>query len=269
MKKRRIYTMLGIALAFLIAFGGWAVTDALIAGKENALLSTRGSILINTQSGNSFGNTPPDAGTPNTSVPITIINNYPKLNASEIYEVLVGWELPGKESPHEPTERQLNMEQAIAVAGEWLATFCGNDLIPEAAREYDKTNAYLALNEISEPAEMIALNPLVSFDEIRDEALLEPFCSYWTVSFSGGTIDTTLIINAGTGQIWKAEIVSKNANVNFDGISESELLAAFTEYIDVDGADGIINITTKIIPGTLDGKTVLAKVELSLSAIWP
>lgn len=267
MKKRTIYTVSGVILSLLIAFGGWAVIDGLLARKENALLSTREIIPVNMPVDNSSENSSFNNYPPEITDPATIISEYPKLTASEIYRVLDRWESPGSPQPHEPTEGQLNMEQAIDAAKEWLAYFCQNRWLPAEAIDYDKTNAYLSINIVE--LELVEENPLINEDEIRDDALLEPFYSYWTVSFSGAGMQTTLIINAGTGQIWQAEIVSNTTNISFNDISKGELLAAFADYIDTGGMDGLVQINAEIITGTSDGQTVSAKAELSLSAIRP
>jgi hypothetical protein len=266
MKAYVLRTAFGVVLSILIVAGGWFITDGLLIKKENALLSARGGIPVNAGEGDSSHDRAPAADASEENLPILPTGDYPKLNASEIYAVLDRWTLKGTPRPHEPTVGQLNMEQAIGAGEEWLTYFCQNGLIPTTALRFRETNAYLSVNIIDE-TQLLMDNPRVEHDNIREETLLEPFYSYWTVSFKGPDINVTLTINAGTGQVWRADIESNSAEVPYAG-SANELLAAFTDYIDTDGTDGIIDIIADVNLSTLDGEIMFGYASLSLYPIY-
>lgn len=260
MNKRTIYTVFGVALSLLIATGGWFITNSLLDRKESDLLSARGSVHVDAPQ--QTNTVPPDDS--------VITSDPTKLTAAEMYTVLEYWELNGTEQAHEPTDGQISMEQALNRAHEWLEYFCGQGLLSSKLLDYEprKTNAYLSRNVPSQSG-ATAQNPLVKAEDIRDSKLLEPFYSYWTVRLYAERLNIMLIINAGTGQIWKAEIDSSTATINFNGVNAEEMQTAFKAYIDIENADGILNTNAEISPGTLENQTVLARVVLSVSAIIP
>jgi hypothetical protein len=265
-----LHTALGIILSFLITVCGWFTTEWLLTQKENTLLSARGNVPINTTIDVSSQNSVSAEKSPDTNShvahsPVTLTNDYPKLTSSEIYTILSQWTLRGTQRPHEPTAGQLSMEQAIGMGREWTEYFCQNGLIPMEALDFRESNAYLAVNEVDN-AQIPFDNPQVKQDEIREDTLLEPFFSYWTVVFSGADMDITLTINAGTGQVWRAEITSRNMDIPYTR-SVNELLAAFTDYIGTDGINEIIDISADVNLSALDGEIMFGYALLSLYPI--
>lgn len=221
--KQNLYTVVGVALSFVIAFGGWALTSELINRKADALLSVTGSVKVPTAPPTGTGEKPGDSDEETDYV-------WPKLTESEIVAVLQNWEAGGRERPHEPTEGQLSMEQAIDAGRTGLFYFSEQGIIPAELLDNSKINAYLYEYQPSG----------------QGTGLLDPFYSYWTVSFSGESMDVSLTINAVTGQIWKADL-------SFSGINSNELkgeqvLYVFTSNLELSSADSIKttgNITSK------------------------
>ena len=212
MNKQKIYTGIGITLSLLIAIGGWILTSALIDKKSDALLSLTGITTIDAPG---IMSTPGITENADDRSPNSPMSERPVLTEQQIYEILQNWESSGNEKPHEPKEGQLNMEQAIAAGKTGLTYFSEQGIIPVelAGYKYDKTNAYLCQNLIDE--------------QIR---FLDSVYSYWTVTFTSEQMSANLIINAVTGQIWKASITIFNENIDSGEVNPKHALDAFASY---------------------------------------
>lgn len=219
--KRNLYTAMGITLSFIIAVGGWVLTSTLIDRKSDTLLSATGSIHVNTppvspKDTNDDDETPPHRRT---------------LSESQIYKVLQSWEAEIGERPHEPVDGQLSMEQAIDIGKTGLSYFYEQGIIPAELLEYDKTNAYLCEKQ----------------PRGQENYTINPYYSYWSITFSGENKRVTLVINAMTGQIWEAAISGA-------GIAETEkALDAFISYLDFGDGDSYITDGTISIKSYSDG----------------
>jgi len=215
MNKQKIYTGIGIALSLLIAIGGWLLTSALIDKKSDALLSLTGITTIDAPGIMSTPGITENADDRSHNSPMS---ERPVLTEQQIYEILQNWESSGNEKPHEPKEGQLNMEQAIAAGKTGLTYFSEQGIIPVelAGYKYDKTNAYLCQNLIDGQAQF-----------------LDSVYSYWTVTFTSEQMSANLIINAVTGQIWKASMTIFNENIDSGEVIPKHALDAFASYIGI------------------------------------
>jgi hypothetical protein len=111
------------------------------------------------------------------------------LSERDIVEVLRNWDTRGRERPHEPSDEQISMEEAIAIGRAGFARI-GEYLMPEVGLSINQSSAFLSQN--------ILLDQNTFFD---------PMFSFWTVTFSGDdVINATLRINAVSGQIWRIDI---------------------------------------------------------------
>jgi hypothetical protein len=201
MNKKTLYTAAGIALAFIIAIGGWLLTSSLIDRKSDALLSTSGVVPINAPIA-------PIGLNPSAST-----EENPILTAQELVSILHNMESRGREVPHEPTEGQIGMGQAIEIARSWLLNFTDG--------VFSNFDAYLCQN-------------------LQDAGqFLDPIYSYWTITFRNEDMTATLTINAVTGKVLRIEIamLSGLMEMNVDSIESS--LAAFMSDIGVTGDDSI------------------------------
>lgn len=262
LSKRNLYTAMGIALSFVIAIGGWALTSKLIDGKADALLSVTGSVKVPVVASTDTGKEPDESGGESPHV-------LPRLTATEISAVLQNWKAAGSERPHEPTDGQLSMEQAIEAGKAGLSYFCEQGVIPTELLEleYDKINAYLYENQ----------------PRGQETGSLDPFYSYWTVSLTNGRMSALLTINAVTGQIWKAEIASTISSVNFNEVQAEHMLDVFTSYLDLGDGDlieakydeytisanmsfagGMFEAVTTLRAEIVDNRAVFSRFNISL-----
>lgn len=214
MRKQNIFTVIGIALSFVIAVGGWWMTSELLDRKENDLLSVTGSVHVDTP-------TPlPIADEKNPDNYEEVIPVWPTLKETEIFNALINWEADGEERPHEPAEGQLNMEQAIDAGKAGLYYFSEQGIIPVGLLEYDVTNAYLC----------------EKLPRGQDAQSLSPYYSYWFITFSSEKMSATLTLNAASGQIWKAKITLLSTDISFADIETEQMLDTFISYLKFDDA---------------------------------
>lgn len=219
MIKQRIFTVLGIAFSLLIVFGGWKLTSNLLLHHETKLLLAVKSVKVISP-----------VSTPETPSSET---NYPTLTESELYKVLNLWELGTGEIPHEPRAGQLTMEQAITAGKEGLTFFSEYGMLTSELTAFKKTNAYLCESKLDSP-QLIPIYQEMEPEDIRSNEELAPFYSYWTVSFSSDNVNATLIINAATGQIWKAKMEYPIAAIDFGKLDDKTLGRAFIDYLGFD-----------------------------------
>ena len=142
------------------------------------------------------------------------------LNEQEIYRVLLNWEATGSERAHEPSETQISMEQAIEASKSGLAYFAGQGAIPADAleQEFEKIYAHLCHNQIHG----------------QTPHFLDPIFSYWAVALTGERIDASLVINAVTGQIWKANIIISTTSAVVERLDATKMLDAFVSYFEME-----------------------------------
>lgn len=214
MYKQRLYTTAGIVLSFTIALGGWAFVSMLIDMKSDAMLSETGVVPVNApriEEDSDYDDESP----------------FPTLTDYEIAAVLQIWQSElVYEQPHEPTEGQLSMEQAIKAGEDGLSYFFDQEVMPLefSDHEYSKISAYLCRNIIRG----------------KETQTFEPFYSTWSVSFSSENISAVFIINAVTGQIWGAAVeFTGNKNDEFILPKTSALLDIYTSYLNLEGGNRI------------------------------
>lgn len=221
MSKRNLYTFAGIFMSFIIAIGGWALTSTLIDRKSDALLSATGSVRVDVPV--TLGD---QSGVEPSYEPVA-------LTEEQIVSVLQNWEADGEEKPHEPVDGQLAMEQAIDAGKDWLSYFYEQGVIPAELLEYDKTSAYLCVKQ----------------PRGQENHTLNPYYSYWSITFSSDNKRALLVINAVTGQIWDAAISGA-------GVVEADAekrLDAFVSYLGLKGSGSLVTNSATASKSFADG----------------
>jgi hypothetical protein len=200
MNKKNVYTTLGIILSFVIAIGGWVLTSVLIEIKSQGLLSMTLSVNTNILDNTSMNETP---------------LTRPNLTENEIVAILRNWDTVGRETPHEPTNQQLNMEQAIDTGREWLSFISELAIFPDELLRFNNVRAYLFQNL-----------PLGHSGQFFPSAY-----SYWTLTFINDLINVNMVINAVTGQVWKTDINVFKFDVEINDYDISNALTAFASFL--------------------------------------
>lgn len=208
MTKKNILSALGVILSFFIAIGGWVLTGYLIEAKSDKLLAVTMDIATNPLESVTAGGDAPHAKQ--------------SLTENEILAVLENWSWKNaaslRETPHEPTDEQLTMEQAVEAAREWLSFIGGLHVFPDEALNFGNVSAYLAQKLSPEP----------------NNHFMPPMYSYWEVSFTNDSMSVALTINAVTGQVWQTYINIYRTDIILNGYDITDALTAFTSVFDLD-----------------------------------
>jgi hypothetical protein len=219
MAKQNLLTILGIALSFIIAIGGWGLTSMLIDIKSDTLLSENGLTPVHAPA--ALSPTPPDPDDVRDVTGGDTLGERPLFSEVEIARILLNWETDGEEQLHEPIKGQLDMEQAIARGEDGLAYFYDQGVIPEELLAYEKTSAYLCQKRPGDG---------------KSQAL-SPDYSYWVLSFTGKNGYLMLTLNAVTGQIWRLELKSNlTATVVKEIKTVEQILDVFIGYVGLTGS---------------------------------
>lgn len=224
MIKQKLLTFLGIFLSLAIAAGGWFLTSALIDMRSDALFSASGVAQMTAPDDVSYSlltpqpspsPTPPSEDVPQelepsdspefedvTALPVDSSHEkLPVLSEADMLSILKNWQEPGYERTHEPVAGQIDMEQAIERARAGLMFICDMGIAPVEDFEYYRTFAYLCQNI-----------PL-GLSREDDGQFFDAIYSYWHVDFTGENMNSTFIVNAVTGQVWKSSIDFRNVVV--------------------------------------------------------
>lgn len=231
MNKQGIYTAVGIAFSLMIAFGGWILTNTLLDKQETVLLSKTGSIYVpaglKTMAGSANdanSNLPPKTKT-------ELLPNETKLEEGVMAKILANWNAPQSYArPHDPVEGQFSMEQAITAAKNGLSHFSTQGIIPPVLLENEFTRTKASLWE-NHPA--FKENP--SDPRVKVSTELPPAYSYWVITFDNEKLNVRLMLNAVTGAIWRADIVSYQAGTTLTDLDVVEMIEIYAAYLGLDG----------------------------------
>lgn len=193
---KKVITLGGIFLAFVIAIGGLFVMRGMIYKRGDILLSENGSVKAAPSVDDAKGNTGDVEQT--------------TLSQVEIIQVLHSLESNETEQPHGIMQGQISMENAINQAKEWTNNFFAVHLAekPTDTLNYIKINSKLCIKQNSK----IVGNS----SEVRN--------SYWTVILETDKIRTEIVMNALTAQVFRATASSSSAAYDFSKIDVDRLL---------------------------------------------
>lgn len=240
MHKRNILTVLGIAAAFVIAFGGWRLTSALLERQETHLLAGKGEAPLVVQEAD-----PPASSKTEEPGGITVDDGWDRtdtLTGSDIYNdkytdiaslseeeiaaILATWEMDSQPHPHEPYPGQLKMGEAVAIAEKAMLQLQDAGILPSGVlADIDTTSS---------------LNVWISDEE--SVTTINTRNSLWTVTFFGDFIDANFTIHAYSGQIWKSSIRSGIGAASEPSSTVKKLLEEFVLNLNLGN--------TKLIDGT-------------------
>jgi|GEM_PF-3194250 len=237
MRKRNILTILGIAAAFVIAFGGWRLTNALLDSQEARLLSRKGTVPIvvqETAPSISSAMEEPDGITVDDGKSRTEFNGdsthtdslteLEPLSEEEIAAILADREDSEEYYPHEPLAGQLTMEEAVSTAQKAMSYLTDLGVIPSGSLASDSTDASLGVWTLSEEN--------VTTINVRH--------SLWTVTLSEEATTARFTIHAFSGEIWDAIIEFPVADDYIQNWNAEDLLENFIYGLDI-GEAKLIN----------------------------
>jgi len=169
----------GILLAFGIAFGGLFWVKGRLAQEEARVLQESGMVRI-IGSDNAVEGEENSAGEAGRA----------KLTEEELLQAVQNLENRAESCPHEPSQGQLSMAEAIACARTWMEEFCMPRLgMSEFSLQESKANCYLWTSQ----------------EDVGDTAGNRQ-ASYWTVALSAQGMEAEILLHAISGQVLDASV---------------------------------------------------------------
>ena len=183
MSKQRVFNIFGILLSFAIAIGGWVLASRLMDVRSDNLMSATGvsPILMPLQL--------PQADVVLAPEYIPADYTIQLLAEQSMLSILRNLDAPGRHIPHEPTPEQITLDHAIRIGWIW----------------FENLNRYLDMH--AELLEFHDIDAHLSQNIQRGvNGFLPPEYSFWTVTFIGRFMNTTILINAVSGQVWRTDM---------------------------------------------------------------
>lgn len=200
MNKGKCITVFGVMLACGAALVGLFFMREFLEKKQNDILSQKGTVLAADYDENN---------SQNKVVPQT------RLSEEELQQILMKIESTVKEEPQEPFGRQLSMKEAIVKGEQWLNKFYENvkDTITEFPNKYEEITATLCKKQM----------------DVGESILQDDLYGYWTITYRAENVEVTLLLNAVTGQVLRANMVFFHSGVDFSTISEEKILNSYAD----------------------------------------
>lgn len=197
---KRVWRICGLAVvALLFVLGNRLIAEILFENMEEKILSDMGSLRIETASDTQIIS---DMDSDSWSEPTdsTSKREQTVLTEEQIANVLKSLEYSSSEVLHEPLDGQISMEQAIEQGKSWLWEMLQNGSLPDSLYNVWKNDGEKMLMDSA-----VAVL-FTSYADYTDTEIIEPYCSVWKITFSCyyGTIE--LLLNAVTGQVWRADM---------------------------------------------------------------
>lgn len=181
MKKYK-YTFLSLMFAVLFIIGSMAATNYILKLREMRLLTERGSIKVESPVREWEGGENSDE----SAIGIESNDKKNPLSMKQVEEAVKSWNNRIGVTLHEQVAGQISMEEAIENGKKWLVRMETGD----GKEEFSfGVSAQLGVGR-----------------QKGENGEREAYFSFWTVTYSGQSMDAVLYLNAVTGNVWGAEI---------------------------------------------------------------
>lgn len=191
----------------VIVLGSSLGKDVLLRQTERTLLNQQGEMAVE----------PPVVGlqvavnAEGNSRENTVIDR--RLTVEQARDALDNWNNSKYEMIHDPVEGQLSMEEAAKIAIDWLTVMENELQLAKTDKSIYSVSAIL----------------YVGVQEQNRKEQLQAYHSFWTVQLVGKDMTATLLLNAVSGEVWKAEIALPKRNL------EEHLLHLLYTFVELTG----------------------------------
>ncbi len=205
MNRQRIYTIAGIALAVLSAFGGLFLTNLFLGRQEQQLLVAAEKIAV---------------AAPFELSDDNLVSS--EVDMEDLRTVIRAAIQFGGSNFHEPLQGQLNMKQAIRVAQELLEEFVAAGVLSDVylPGEGYQINAELAnpmtRGDTWEETDFVADFFADAFVKYEDDSWVESMLSCWYVFIDTGMMQVHCKIHAESGIIWEVSLYAYDGELDAD-----------------------------------------------------
>lgn len=214
MRLRRIFSLLGVPCALLLAYACSYLPGIIFAGEERRLFDEHGimeadvAVLPWEEERRIYG-----GGAEN------------QLETDLMERVLRTWRESNGEILHEPAAGQLSMEEAFEAGREWISAMGGAD-----CSLFDQ----LASGQGSGDGDYVSAALSMAAGQGDKESAGEAYYSFWHVRFYNEDANLWLWINAVTGKVWEAELILYAREWNLPEDFAYESLMKFLELSGVE-----------------------------------
>ena len=230
MNKSYKYTILTLFLALVFAFGSMAGVNFILRAKERQLLTERGRAIVETPvrswQGKESGE---DGETEEESDSIGYA-----LTTGQVEDILSCWNNRTGVTVHNPVTGQITMEEAIKEGKKWLVE------MEIGENESEGTAAYSVSATLG-----------IATQKVSVGAQSEPYYSFWTVQFSGSSMNAVLYLNAVTGKVWSADITL------YEEMSEEIPYEKLDHFVELSG----LQVTNTNITKNQEGTQAMLKID--------
>lgn len=184
MKEKHRNTLVMLVLAVGIVLVSSLGKDVLLQQTERRVLNQQGELAVEPPVVGLQGTTEAEGNSAET------MGIDKKLTVEQAREALDNWMNRKYEMIHDPVEGQLSMEEAAKSAIDWL-TIMENELqLEKREKSIYSVSAIL----------------YVGVQEQNRKEQYQAYHSFWTVQLVGKDLTATLLLNAVSGEVWKAEV---------------------------------------------------------------
>lgn len=181
--EKHFYTILSLLLSSAFIFVSMVGMNIILRADESRLLSEGGKVIMESpvRAREEAENNSGDMDEENSGKSTYIVTS------KQMDEAIDKWNSRTGEIVHNPVTGQISMEEAIQTGELWLADM-------EMEESGEETDAYSVNATLGIPKQNEIIEPL------------EPYYSFWTVRFTGSSMNAVLYINAVTGKVLGAEV---------------------------------------------------------------
>lgn len=217
MNRKKFAAVIGVLAVCAVAFGGLIFMRRVLEQRQESLLSQTGTIAAENISGEKN-----EAAVTQT-----------ELSLDELKEILTCLEYGSQEELQEPSGNQISMKAAITKGQQWIDIFCQENIDePFAApKTYGKITATLCRKYFDTGSTV----DWHTEDIWADDTWSDDHLCYWKMEYHASDTVIALWLNAVTGQVLRAKIVSYEPEVDFSSSDREKILISYADSFALKG----------------------------------
>lgn len=207
-----LINLFGLLSAFVMAFGGLALVQRQLGAEKQKILESGGAVLVSVQQMEA------EASKETQTAPKS-------LTEQELFQALEVLGREGEACPHELQPGQLSMAQAAECGKAWMNEF----LLPRLELPVSEGGG--------EEKFQAACFLWTKGDEDAEDALEDPFRSFWSVSLDSDRVNAMLLLSAATGQVLNAAVSYLSSEEYQEYLDDKGMLELLEDYADSFGME--------------------------------
>lgn len=219
MNKKKFTAVIGVLAVCAVALGGLMLMRRVLEQRQERLLSQTGTIAAENASDEKN-----EAAATQT-----------ELSLDELKEILICLEYGSQEELQEPSGNQISMKTAITKGQQWINTFCQENIEEsfEVPKTYGKITATLCRKYFDTGSTVDWYKEDIWAD--TDDTLSDDALCYWKMEYHASDTIIALWLNAVTGQVLRAKIVSYEPEADFSSSDREKILISYADSFALKG----------------------------------